>query len=121
MLEARTDLGGGVRKVISKDIPQELVDILDDRAGKIHSRSGPVVSCLAEILTKYEEIKFQRLEEIMARFFLMYPIPANGLDTQAQMMRVKLGMAPGDRFEVAEEMAKGWASSIMKMIREEVV
>jgi len=62
----------------------------------------------------------ERLEEIMARFFVMYPIPANGLDVQAQMMRVKLGMPPGDRFEIAEEMAKGWASSICQMIREEV-
>jgi hypothetical protein len=84
MLEARTNLGGGVRKV-----------------SKI-------------------EIEADRLEEIMARFFVMYPIPANGLDTQAQLMRVRLGMSPGDRFEIAEEMAKGWASSIMNMIREEI-
>lgn len=50
------------------DIPQELIDILDDRAGKKHSRSGSVVSCLAEILTKWEDIKrdqvSNRLEEL---------------------------------------------------------
>lgn len=38
------------------EIPQELVDLLDDRAGKKHSRDGQVLTTLAEILTKYEEI-----------------------------------------------------------------
>jgi hypothetical protein len=38
------------------DIPQELINILDLRAGKVHSRKGPVVECLAEILTRHEEI-----------------------------------------------------------------
>lgn len=39
------------------EIPQELIDILDKRAGKKHSRSGPVVATLAEILTAYEQGK----------------------------------------------------------------
>lgn len=39
------------------DIPQELLDILDERAGKRHSREGSVVRCLAEILTRYDEMR----------------------------------------------------------------
>lgn len=44
----------------SSEIPQELVDILDDRAGKKHSRTGPVLTTLAEILTKYDELKTRK-------------------------------------------------------------
>jgi len=40
-----------------EDIPQELIDILDERAGKKHSRNGTVVKTLAEILEKYEELR----------------------------------------------------------------
>lgn len=40
-----------------EEIPQDIIDILDDMAGKKHSREGKVVACLAEILTKYDEIK----------------------------------------------------------------
>jgi hypothetical protein len=40
-----------------ENIPQELIDILDSRAGKKHSRSGSVISTLAEILTKWEELR----------------------------------------------------------------
>jgi hypothetical protein len=40
-----------------EDIPQELIDILDARAGKKHGRTGSVVTCLAEILTRYDTIK----------------------------------------------------------------
>jgi hypothetical protein len=43
--------------VESTEIPQELVDILDARAGKVHSRTGVVLTTLAEILTKYEEMR----------------------------------------------------------------
>jgi hypothetical protein len=43
--------------VESTEIPQELVDILDARAGKIHSRTGVVLTTLAEILTKYDEMR----------------------------------------------------------------
>jgi hypothetical protein len=38
------------------DIPQELKDILDRRAGKIHSAEGRVMQTLAEILTLFEEM-----------------------------------------------------------------
>jgi hypothetical protein len=44
----------------TEQIPQELIDILDERAGKQHSRSGSVVACLAEILTVYDQIKERR-------------------------------------------------------------
>jgi hypothetical protein len=42
--------------MIASEIPQELVDILDDAAGKKHSRSGPVLTTLAKILTRHEEM-----------------------------------------------------------------
>lgn len=42
------------------EIPQELVDILDQRAGKPHGRNGPVLVTLAEILTRWEEIRDDR-------------------------------------------------------------
>lgn len=45
--------------MLAGEIPQELIDILDDRAGKKHSRTGSVVACLAEILTRWEEIRPQ--------------------------------------------------------------
>lgn len=41
----------------ARDVPQELIDILDERAGRKHSREGSVVSTLAEILTRYEETR----------------------------------------------------------------
>lgn len=37
----------------AQEIPQELLDILDHHAGKVHSRDGKVVAALAEILTHY--------------------------------------------------------------------
>jgi hypothetical protein len=40
-----------------QEIPQELVDLLDERAGKRHSREGRVLITLAELLTRYDEIK----------------------------------------------------------------
>lgn len=39
------------------EVPQELIEILDKRAGRHHSRAGRVVRTLAEILTKYDELK----------------------------------------------------------------
>jgi hypothetical protein len=39
------------------EVPQELIDLLDERAGRKHSRTGSVVSTLAEILTLYDELK----------------------------------------------------------------
>jgi hypothetical protein len=52
------------------EVPQALIDILDQRAGKQHSRTGPVVACLSEILTRYGEIQaatFVRNEDAEAR------------------------------------------------------
>jgi hypothetical protein len=42
--------------VTPEEIPQPLVDILDRHAGKVHSRQGPVLAALAEILTVYEAL-----------------------------------------------------------------
>lgn len=38
------------------DVPQELIDLLDERAGKKHRREGVAVAALAEILTRYEQM-----------------------------------------------------------------
>jgi hypothetical protein len=40
-----------------EDIPQELVDMLDQDAGKQHGRQGPVLASLARILTRYDEMR----------------------------------------------------------------
>lgn len=37
-------------------IPQRLVDILDRRAGRVHSRGGVVMAALAEILTEWSDM-----------------------------------------------------------------
>lgn len=39
------------------EVPQELIDIVDRLAGREHSRAGPVVACLAEVLTRWEELR----------------------------------------------------------------
>lgn len=39
------------------EIPQELVDLLDERAGRRHSRDGTVLRTLAELLTRYDQIR----------------------------------------------------------------
>ncbi len=39
------------------EIPTELLEILNDQAGKVHRRDGSAVRCLAEILTKYDELR----------------------------------------------------------------
>jgi hypothetical protein len=39
-----------------EEIPDELKQILDERAGKEHSRQGPVMAALAEILTRHQEM-----------------------------------------------------------------
>jgi hypothetical protein len=39
-----------------EDIPQELIDMLDDAAGKKHSRTGSVMTALAAILTRHREM-----------------------------------------------------------------
>jgi hypothetical protein len=43
--------------MMSDEIPQELLDILDTDAGKTHSRQGSVVETLAKILTRYDELR----------------------------------------------------------------
>lgn len=40
-----------------EEIPERLIEILDRAAGKKHSRSGPVIRTLAEILTEYDRMK----------------------------------------------------------------
>lgn len=49
-----------------EEIPQELVDLLNQHAGKIHSRTGPVLQSLAIILTRFKEIILaeQKTQEI---------------------------------------------------------
>jgi hypothetical protein len=47
----------GDRTVTADEVPQELVDLLDERAGKTHSRKGSVLATLAEILTRYDELR----------------------------------------------------------------
>lgn len=49
-----------------EEIPDELVQMLDEAAGKEHSRQGPVLTTLARILTRYEEIRAPELQ---------YPLP----------------------------------------------
>jgi hypothetical protein len=39
---------------MTRDVPAELKRILDDAAGKEHSTAGPVMRCLADILTAHE-------------------------------------------------------------------
>ena len=43
-----------------EEIPQELIDLLDERAGRRHSRTGTVLRALAEILTRFEQLQEQR-------------------------------------------------------------
>lgn len=43
----------------AETLPQELLDILDARAGKAHSRSGPVVLALVDILNAYDTGSFR--------------------------------------------------------------
>jgi hypothetical protein len=49
--------------VTPQDIPQELIDMLDADAGKAHSRTGPVLTSLARILARYDEIRVRALIE----------------------------------------------------------
>lgn len=48
--------------MISADIPQELIDILDRAAGRAHTQTGSVVTALADILTAYDRIRESSLE-----------------------------------------------------------
>ena len=47
----------------ASEIPDRLMEILDRRAGKRHSRQGPVARCLAEILTEYEQMLNSKTED----------------------------------------------------------
>lgn len=47
--------------MIAEEIPGELVEILDRRAGREHSRDGSVLRTLAEILTRHEDIVRRRV------------------------------------------------------------
>ena len=54
-----------------EEVPQELLEILDLRAGKKHGRTGPVVACLAEILARYAEMnERERYEDLLASIAL---------------------------------------------------
>jgi len=39
-----------------EEIPQEIIDILDEAANKKHSKEGIVLQTLAKILTRYDEL-----------------------------------------------------------------
>ena len=41
----------------AESLPPELVAILDERAGRVHSPNGAVRSCLAEILNAYDAMR----------------------------------------------------------------
>ncbi len=90
-----------------REIPQELVDLLDERAGRRHGREGRALTTLADILTRYDAIRSgdPNAQDARALAFeaaknwaLSYPIPAWGL-----------------RFgEEAEKLASNWADGIVR-------
>lgn len=45
--------------MMKKEIPQEIVDLVDKRAGKKHSAEGSVMSTLAEVLDTYDQFKLR--------------------------------------------------------------
>lgn len=47
----------------AEDVPQEIIDLVDRAAGKLHSHTGVVVQSVAEVLTAWE----QRLQYQLAR------------------------------------------------------
>jgi hypothetical protein len=50
--------------VTPDEVPRQLIDILDRRAGRKHSRDGVVVTTLAEILTRYDELRAPSIVDI---------------------------------------------------------
>lgn len=51
--------------MIPADIPTDLRELLDQAAGKRHSTGGPVMACLAQILTDHEAaIRYKVAAEI---------------------------------------------------------
>jgi hypothetical protein len=109
------------------EMPQELVDLLDERAGKRHSREGRVLTALAEILTRYDELRATGQDwsdgvrwaaaamtlddaraaavEAAKNWALMYPIPAWSLAHGAG----------------AEKLASNWAEAIGRQVIDEAL
>lgn len=51
------------------EVPQELLDLLNEDAGREHSRNGRVVASLARILTRYDEILLRAAESYSRRTY----------------------------------------------------
>ena len=63
-----------------EDIPAELVTMLDDAAGKQHSRTGAVLTALAAILTRHDENRAQyRIDDVID----LPPEPSTGTTVEA--------------------------------------
>jgi hypothetical protein len=56
----------------AEEIPPELTGILDRAAGMNHSRTGSVMRALAEILTRYDEIRSRTEMELRLRAIESY-------------------------------------------------
>lgn len=48
--------------VTVQEIPEECIEIMNRAAGRIHSRDGQVLKALAEVLTKWEELKHDQVQ-----------------------------------------------------------
>jgi hypothetical protein len=69
--------------VTPEEVPAELIELLDLRAGRTHSRTGSVVAALAEILTRYDELRCEHLSRTAAEFY----DAADFLDVIGRQMR----------------------------------
>lgn len=58
-----TGLDASEQVMQAREIPQELVDIVDEAAGRKHSRDGIVLETLARVLTRYDELIGERIRE----------------------------------------------------------
>ena len=65
----------------AKDIPQVIVDLLDERAGKKHSCDGIVLTTLAEILTLYDSLRTDYSGQIRVRNLGLIGHPRAGATT----------------------------------------
>lgn len=45
------------------EVPAELKEILDERAGRMHSAGGVVMTTLAEILTRHREMVLAEVDD----------------------------------------------------------
>jgi DNA-binding XRE family transcriptional regulator len=52
-----------------EEVPQELIAILDRAAGRQHSRTGPAVACLAEILTATQPVIIREPGDLAGRLY----------------------------------------------------